>query len=209
MTDIIEKILKLKQKATCESATEAEAEMFAAKVVEMMRKHAIEEHQLTDKPDHKHDKRAIKYLNPWRRDLIRACADACFCCLVYGMRSSEKGQVNIVGRPLNVQACYEMYYFIEKQVILIARALYPKDSKSQKRAEGGLGAGVAGKIQETKGYDQESRLPVIQEKEAANDAADTFMDIVPLRLRSHRRTREHIVGEINSDRIKLRHDIKD
>lgn len=111
---IIEKIIALKHKSEDSGCTEAEAQAFGIKVAQLMEKHAIEMHELTDKPEHEHDTRAVKYMNPWRRHLIGACADACFCTYVRGRGE----RTNIVGRPLNVRACYEMFYSLKSKLFL-------------------------------------------------------------------------------------------
>lgn len=196
---IIEKIIALKCKSEDSGCTEAEAEAFGVKVAQLMEKHAIEMHELSEPPEHEHDIRKVKYMNPWRRHLLDACADACFCTYVRGR--GEK--THIVGRPLNVRACYEMFYFIESQVVLIARQLY-SGRKSQRRAEGGLGDGIALKIMKSKMYDQESRLPVVQEKEAAEKAAMDALNFVIAPVRNHTNTIEHVVGRMNSGRIDIR-----
>lgn len=53
-------------------------------------------------------------------------------------------------------------------------------------------------------YDQESRLPVVQEKEAAEKAAMDAMNFVIKPTKKHKKTLEHIVGRMNSGRIDIR-----
>ena len=208
---IVDKILKLKALSEGTS-NQHEAELAAEKMSELMRKHCIEAHQLTDKPDHEHSTSKIKYMNPWRRDLITACGEACFCHVVFG-RGED---INIVGRPLNVRACYEMFYMIEKQIVRIARELYPrsrfhdpKDArKAQVRAEGGLGQGVAVKIKESNQKNSDHLLPVVQENKAAESAAHNFMpNIRSVPAKGHRKSREHLTGEMNADRVQLRDEV--
>lgn len=209
--NIIEKILKLKAMAEGTS-NQHEAEVFGAKMSKMMADNCIEDHHLVDKPEHIHNKVNIKYINPWRRDLILACGDASFCSVVFG-RAEE---VNIVGRPLNVRACLEMFQLIEKQIARIARELYPHDSyenprearKAQVRAEGGLGTGVSQKIRNSNTKNAESLLPVVQESEASHAAAKGFMNIRPMGMRNHRQSREHVEGMRQSGRVSIREEVK-
>lgn len=201
---IIDKISALKRKSEDGGCTESEATMFATKVAELMEKHTVSMYELGEKPDHVKDKRDIKYMGPWRRILLNECAGGCFCiCVLHGGKS-----VSIVGRPLNVEATYEMFYFIEKQIVLIARELYV-DTKAQRRAEGGLGVGIARKINASKLSTQEARMPVVQEKEAAMKSARSVMPNLREGYEANlpKETIESIVGEMNAERINIRENI--
>ena len=208
---VIDKILKLKALSEGTS-NQHEAELAAVKMQELMTKHCIETHQLTDKPEHELIKSKIKYMNPWRRDLITSCGDATFSTVIFG-----RGEVvHIVGRPLNVRACYEMFYMIEKQVVRIARELYPRSKfsdprmarKAQVRAEGGLGEGVSMKMKQSNHKNADHLMPVVQEKEASVKAANKMMNISVVASKGHRKTREHITGEMNADRVALREEVR-
>jgi len=204
---IIDKITALITKSKCEGCTEAEAQSFAAKAAELMEKHAVEEHELGgDRPDHIQKDYTVKDINPWRRLLIQGCAKAAFCELVTYGGSKD---ASIVGRPLNTQVCIATYEFIEKQVIRIARELFPGDTKSARRAEGGLAEGVLHKLYKTQTYNQESRLPVIQEKEEVSKATHViFPELRIVEYRQPKSTFEHFEGKRNADRIKVREDMR-
>lgn len=201
---IIEKIIALRQMTEQNGATKEEAESFAQKAAKLMAEHAIAENELEGKKsEHELETYKIKYLNPWRRTLIHIIAHACFCEMVCGGGET----VHLVGRPLNVRAAREMFPFIERQVVLIARQLFPRDRKAQRRAEGGLGIGVAKKINASNLLNSERYLPVVQEMDAARSAAESMLRLKRARWRSHRLSYEHRMGEANANRIQIREEI--
>lgn len=200
---IIDKIAALKRKSEDTGCSEAEASIFASKVTELMEKYAVSMSELDEKPDHINKQFTIKYWGPWRRTLMKACCDACFTSLL-----EHRGEIiTVVGRPLNIEATMEMYRFIEYQIPWIARSLY-SDRKSQRRAETGLGIGVAAKIKASKLTDAESRLPVVQEKQAADDAMGEMFKFKMTKPRPIRYGREEIVGRMHSGRVQIRNEVE-
>lgn len=204
---IIDKIIGLKAMTTERGASEDEATAFAAKASKLMHDYAIEEGDLTSLGEHERFEGTIKYINPWRRDLIQACANSVFCDVVY----SRGEDLFIIGRPLSIEVAWDMYWFIEAQVIQIGRDMYPGDLKAQRRFSAGAGQGVAEKLVKARQYDSDSLLPVVQEMDATKDAVkNMFGDSLQMMpARGHRQTREHLQGVLASDRIKLRKDIQE
>lgn len=207
--EIIEKIRRLQQVTVENGASPEEAESFAAKAAEMMAKHAVAQEEITAPPEHKMDVREVKYLNPWRRDLLEAIARVCFVQVVF-MRGTT--DVTIVGRPLNIEAFYEMFRFIEKQCVDIARQLYPgsENRKAQRRAEGGLAAGVTKKLYEHHKKNRDALLPVVQELKASEQAMKDIIgedNLSPMAEPERVITQEFVHGAQNADRVKLRKDV--
>lgn len=208
---IIDKISALKRKSEDAGCTEAEALMFAQKVADLMEKHAVNMHELGEKPDHINNEQLIRWMRPWRKILLRACADTCFCTAVVDRKklTGDYQKVMIIGRPLNTQTCYEMFYFIESQIVQVAKDLYPGEVTKQRRAEDGLARGIVEKLYDSKMSTQEAKLPVVQEIKAANKAAyDFFPNLRSVPARKVVQTREHVMGHMNAGRVQLRENIK-
>jgi len=206
---IIDKIRRLQEVTVENGASPEEAESFAAKAAEMMARHAVDQSEITAPPEHKMDIREVKYLNPWRRDLLEAIARVCFVQVLYSRGTCD---VTLVGRPLNIEAFYEMFRFIERQCVEIARDLFPGSDqrKAQRRAEGGLAAGVTKKLFQHHMKNADALLPVVQELKAAKAAMDDIIgadNIAPLKEPERVITQEFVHGAQHADRIKLREDI--
>lgn len=219
MTDrdsLVEKVRNLKAKAES-TVNQNEMEAFAAGAAKLMAKYAIEDSELEIiKTEHDRVVMTIKYMNPWRRNLLNACCTASYSRLLLG-----KGEyVTICGRPHQIEAALDMFRFIEKQVIQIGRQLFP-DRKSRVRAEAGLGLAVADKIFESHAkvkeeYQREdaaqgtSRELVLVGEE---DAVDAFLDEqFPNRrqvaVKRSRRTVQSMIGAAAADRVQIRKEMQ-
>lgn len=206
--NIIERIKKLKAKADNSASTESEAEMFAAKVTALMEEHAILQSELGESPEHMKQEYIMKSVRVWKRDLMEVCAYTTFCQVVFfGYGNNNK--IELVGRPLNIQACISMYEFIVKQIEHIGRRTYPDSNKDAMNVMSGVVEGVGYKIAKSRQTTQDSKLPVIQEFEASKEATHKFYPEIKPKLELPReRTMQHVQGNILAEDVKLFNEVK-
>ena len=216
MTDtIVEKIRKLRDKA---QGTEGpESASFWAKVNELMAEHHVTQDQLD--VEAKIDLGAgivkITAINAWREDLLGEISELCGCACSF---SRSQKTVMLTGRQFAIESAVETFGFIEKQILIIARRLYPgKAQKERRRAEKGLAMRVCIKIRDSRRYDLSRQLPVSQAFEEArifmHDLADVSIETDEQLAARIKREKKHIskemaVGYGHGDMVKLRGEVK-
>jgi hypothetical protein len=131
---LLEKIRKLHAMAEDSGVTEAEALAFASKVQALLAEHGL---SMADMPEAErddpveHQEFPMMYSDPWRMSLFRAIEKLYFC---YSFRSefSVKGKFRtgrmVVGRPHNVASCRDMYDYLEKTTLRLAREYASENS---------------------------------------------------------------------------------
>ncbi len=212
-TKLIEKLRKLKTKAEDAGCTEQEAMTFAGKLSDMMREHMVSmaEVEAAEEAERLAREEGMKYMDAWRRSILGSVALTCGCYVLFDTRNKS---VELFGRPLNVEAMWEMYQFIEKQIVQISRDMYPGQQKYSRQAQKGLGIGVCGKLREHRDQDQANpaNLPVVQEQEASQGFAEDEMGkrgmrITTMKRRSMRDSVALQEGIRNAGRVQLRQEV--
>lgn len=173
---VIDKIQKLRAVATG-GGTEEEMMSFAAKAAKLMADWDIAEEELIEAgvsstPGVGCSLVTIKYINPWRRAIVGELAQMCSC---YALFVKGTTTVEVWGRPEKRNIFEELFQDLEKQVVLVARKLYPGDHTRARRAESGLGFAVANKIHQSWSYQNAEihglKALVVQELAQGEEAA--------------------------------------
>jgi len=206
-----DKIRKLLNKANGTSNRE-EAMNFTAKAAEWMAQWDIEESELGIGTVHRIDRSqfTIKYLNPWRRAIIGELGQMCSCYVVF-IRSTNIAEV--YGTAEKRAILEELFFDLEKQVVLISRSLFPKDHTSARRAEAGLGIQVASKIKESWQYQNKEvhglkALVVRDQAQGEELARSLWGDIREGRPIKFSATSEFIVGANAIDMVDIHKGVK-
>lgn len=144
--DVIDKIRKLKAKAEG-TDNEAEAELFNAKMQELMAKHNIT--HLGVETDRVHRDTDSIYSDPWRQQLICAIAEANFCAPMMYERRRPNGrlyrQLGFVGSEANVEAALAHYNILERTVLNMSK-VYSHIRAQRLSYERGMGIRLAQRV---------------------------------------------------------------
>lgn len=209
---VIDRIRKLRALAEDGSVNNEEAAAAAAmKMAKLMQEHAVQEHELADPASLErvgHDFQQ-KYFDQWRRWLIGECALTCGAKPIY-FRKARPPFVRVYGRPTACLATWEMFKFIEGQVVRISREMYSV-TKDQRQAQKGLALGVAEKLHDHRQADQDNpaNLPVVLEAEMAEEAAfEAEPSLRTMKKKAVKWTYEAENGRRNADRVNLREILK-
>lgn len=209
---LIERVRKLRAMAEDGSIhNETAAAAAAQKMAALIQEHAIEEHELgrsaeADRPGSDFEQ---KYFDQWRRWLLGECALACGSKPIY-YRKARPPFVRIYGRPEYSAATWEMFKFIEGQIVRISREMYSV-TKQQRQAQKGLALGVCELLQEHRNRDQENpaRLPVVLEADMAEQAMrDSEEGVTAIKRRPVKWTSAAENGRQNADRVQLREHVR-
>lgn len=162
---LVDKIRKLKAKA---EGTEnpAEADAFMAKVVRMMEEHAVEESELKTQLARLGPtcfEWNMRYACGWQRMMYKEICGSMGCFYVY-TRGTER--VKTYGLEDRVKASVSCHEDVFMQIVRYARILFPGDRKKQRRAESGLGIGVAHRISTIRASSKSSGKALILNDEA-------------------------------------------
>lgn len=210
--DILTKLKKLR--AMAEDASdhnETAAAAAAEKMRKLMEEHAVAEHELED---YKSLERVgldygQKYFDKWRLWLMHEASLSCGTYMIY-FRKGDNKRFRIYGRPHACEATWEMFKFLEGQVVRISREMYDV-TKLQRQAQKGLALGVAQKMQGSRDLDQSNpaQLPVVLEttmsQEAMNEAEG---NVKAARKTKTTLTAASVNGFNNADRVQLREEIE-
>lgn len=209
---IIERIRKLRALSEDGSVNNEEAAAAAAmKMAKLMREHAVEEHELADPKSLERVGLDFqqKYFDQWRRWLICECALTCGSKPVF-YRKARPPFIRIYGRPASCEATWEMFKFLEGQVVRISRELYSV-TKDQRSAQKGLALGVCAKMQMHRDADQDNpaNLPVVLESEMSEEAMYAAEpNLRKMKRRSVEWNEQAQNGMNHADRVNLREVLK-
>lgn len=212
MTDqrakILEKIKKIKAKAEGSDNPE-EAATFATKMHDMMRDHQVEMAELElEVAIYETFEEHQKYFDGWRRELMAACSVTCSVHIVFNTQTKVVG---IHGRKENYVACWEMFKWLESEVVRISRVLYPIERAKSRRAQLGLALGVVEKLREhrQKDKDNPALLPMVVERDNVKADFEEHHGVFETAAApTVRPTVEARIGYQNADQIRIRKEVK-
>lgn len=130
--NVLDKIMALKRLSENKSATEHEAASAAARMQELMLKHAISEAELggsgeavewSTNPIHVSKRRSF-----WRSLLATGIADTNGCKVLRGMTADGRVRMTLVGRKTDIALVRHFYQFLEDQIDALAKD-YLKERK--------------------------------------------------------------------------------
>lgn len=143
---LIDKIHKLRRKAEGTN-NPTEADSFMAKVVKLMEQHAIDDAELNAISVTKVGLTAfrwkMRYYCGWQRDMYLEIAGSFGCCYSF---VAKKQEITTYGKEEWALASVECHNDVTEQILRYSRVLFPGDRGKQRRAEAGLGYGVADRI---------------------------------------------------------------
>lgn len=206
---IVDQIRKIKRKADGTNH-EAEAEIFLKKVADLLSKHGLTEADLREEKIVNlfgHSIVDLKYSDAWRFQILEACAAFCGCYSTHLLKTTNG---KVYGRPMNVDASFETYFWVHDQVRVVAKRMFPNDTKSYRQAQKGLANGVSSRIyQILKNYRPDgatdTSVPMIVEADAVrNFVQETVKGLRPARRHETKVTAAFIQGHMNADQINLR-----
>lgn len=202
---IVERIRKLRAKAESEACTEAEAEVFARRVQEMVAEHSVTEGEL-DASLRAGEKPTswcweMRYACGWRRSLANDVGRLLGVVFTFGSGEAACW----TGRRLSAEAAHEMYHHLETQVLRIAREMYPGQALQgmRRQAEKGLAAGVGMRLQRMRRESPPSLLPVVQEY----DTILAGMDVRGVDTSPSLDSTASMNGLLHSERVQIRKEV--
>lgn len=219
MTDrhaIIEKLLKIKKLAEDEATSEQAAANYAGKMAKIMQEHAIAEHELEtatelERPGVDFEN---KYFDNWRMMILTAC---CLHCGTHSVmyRKARPSFLRIYGRPLAVEATWEMYKFLEQQIVKISRTMY-SSTKESRQAQKGLGIGVCEKMDlqydefTAQGGDSRALMVIDQERALSEESMrEELGDPKPAKRRPPKVTEAVYQGYRRADEVEINRKVSD
>ena len=144
---LLTKIRKLKALADDDAITEQEAANYASKMAKLMTEHAVAEHELGAAAEL--DRIGVnfgqKYFDSWRLMIITECSTDCGTYVIMYRKARPEPYFRIYGRPEAIEACWEMFKWLEAQIVRISREMYSQ-TKLSRQAQKGLAMGVAEKM---------------------------------------------------------------
>lgn len=197
--------------AKSNATTGEEAEAFGAKAAELMARWAIEKEELGEDAIRREIGRVrftVKYLNPWRRAIVSELGQACQCYTIFTIGHPE---VQCYGMPESTQLVHDTFFFIEKQVVLVARSLFPKSHTQARRAEAGLGLAVALKIRKSWEYGRQSaggRSLITTELAQGEALARSMVEVRNGKSLRFDDTSEFRVGKGAADAVQIRGEVQ-
>jgi|SRR6056297_244757 len=213
---ILTKIRKLRALANDDSIGEAEASVYAEKMADLIRKHTVEEHELGSPAELERVGMNFgnKYFDSWRLSIITECSTDCGTYVIMYRKARPEPYFRIYGRPENVEACWEMYRFLEEQIVRISRDMF-SNTKESRQAQKGLALGVCermGLARDAAKMDDSSGTALVV-LETEQDLSKTTMEA---ELGKPRKTKRRSIqltdavaqGYAQADRVKIRREVE-